>query len=194
MIIGIDIDNTITDTREIIIEYVSAYANSNHLSSEFDLTKYNLEEALPWKIDDLGAFRANFLADIYRQVAPKPQALEVIRDLHQEHDIVLITSRNQRNHLVRTVTLEWLDRHQIAYDHLVMNNSENMHHFNKLAACLDHRIDLMIEDHDGQALDLSRFFPVILFDYPYNTYLEAKNITRVTNWLEVKPIVDNLPR
>lgn len=191
MRIGIDIDNTITDTRELMIECVRAYAVAKGLSTHFDLGKYTLEEALLWKAEELQSFRNN-LPDIYRQVAPKPHALEVIQALYQEHYIILITSRNQRNLLIKDITLEWLNRNQVAYHELVMNNTENMHHFNKLATCLDHRVELMIEDHDGQTLELSRFFPVILFDYPYNAYLEANNIIRVHNWLEVKPFVNHL--
>jgi uncharacterized HAD superfamily protein len=74
-----------------------------------------------------------------------------------------------------------------------MNNTENMHHFSKLSACLENDIDLMIEDHHDLSLELSEKIPVLMFDYPYNNHLNVTNITRVQDWLQVKAIIDCLP-
>lgn len=187
MRIGIDIDNTITNTRETMQAYLERYARTNNLPYTFNPSRYTLEEALSWEPGDLDLFTRRHLADVYRRVAPKPHAVEVIRDLHRDHHIALITSRNRRNGNIREVTLEWLARNQLEYDQLIMNETENMHHFSKLGACLDNRIEVMIEDHDGLSLELSRFIPVILFDYPYNTDLQADNIIRINDWRQVKP-------
>ena len=73
-----------------------------------------------------------------------------------------------------------------------MNNTENMHHFSKLKACLENSVDLMIEDHPDLSLELSEKIPVLMFDYPYNNHLEVTNITRVKDWLEVKTIVQSI--
>ncbi len=186
MRIGIDIDNTITNTRETILVFLERYALAHSLPYSYDPSKYTLEEAISWAPRDLEIFIEKHLPDVYREVTPKPHAVEVIRDLHRNNYIALITSRNRRNGNIREITLEWLARNQVPYDQLIMNETENMHHFSKLAACLDNDIQVMIEDHDGLAVELSRFIPVILFDYPYNTNVRDDNIIRVQDWLQVK--------
>ncbi|MDD3364742.1 MAG: HAD hydrolase-like protein [Syntrophomonas sp.] len=193
MNIGVDIDNTITNTREIILDYVRKFDQENGLKTKVDLSQYSLEKSLMWDAKVIKRFLSTYLADIYASVRPKPHAIEVIKDLHQCHSIILITSRNQRDLSITESTLEWLSRYQLRYDKLVMNNTENMHHFSKLASCLENDIDLMIEDHHDLSLELSEKIPVLMFDYPYNTHLDVTNITRVKDWLEVKEIIAGIP-
>lgn len=189
MNIGIDIDNTITSTRELILDYVYVFDRENNLGTRVDLDYYSLEESLRWDKEVLKRFLSTHLTDIYRRVTAKPYALEVINALHRSHSIILITSRNQRDEAIKAATLEWLSRNQVEYDKLVMNNTADMYHFSKLEACRTNNIDLMIEDHHDLALELSRAIPVLMFDYPYNSHLDVHNVTRVKNWLEVKNII-----
>ena len=192
MIIGIDIDNTITSTRELILEYVRTFESENDLRTELDPNHYSLEESLNWDTQLLERFLGTYLENIYKYVAPKPHALEVISALHRRHTIILITSRNQRDALIRDITLEWLSRHHVEYDKLVMNDTENLHHFSKLAACQENHVEVMIEDHHDLSRELSEHIPVIMFDYPYNTHLQADNIMRVHDWLEVQAIIEQM--
>lgn len=192
MNIGIDIDNTITNTREIILDYVRRFDQENGIKTVVDLSHYSLEGSLGWDTRLINRFLNTYLADIYASVRPKPYAIEVIKDLHQCHSIILITSRNQRDQSITESTLEWLSRYHLEYNQLVMNNTENMHHFSKLPACLENNVDLMIEDHHDLSLELSEKIPVLMFDYPYNNHLDVTNITRVKDWLEVKAIVQSI--
>ncbi len=194
MNIGIDIDNTITNTREIILDYIHKFDQENNLNTQMDLSQYSLEASLRWDAQLIQRFLNTYLADIYSNVRPKPHAIEVIEELHQCHSIILITSRNQRDQSVTTSTLEWLSKYRLSYDRLVMNNTENMHHFSKLAACLENDIDLMIEDHHDLSLELSHLIPVLMFDYPYNNHLDVTNITRVQDWRQIKTIIKGLAK
>lgn len=192
MIIGIDIDNTITETREMILEYLRIFQQDNDLRDEIDPNHYDLKEAVQWDKDLLKRFLSTYLEEIYRYVAPKEHAVEVINHLHQQHTIILITSRNKRDEAIRRITLEWLDRQGVQYDKLVMNGTENMYHFSKLAACQENGIQVMIEDHHDLSRELSEHIPVIMFVYPYNSDLQVDNIYRVNNWLEVQAIIEKM--
>ncbi len=192
MNIGIDIDNTISTTRETIMEKAAQFNQAQNLSTQFDLSYYNLEKSLGWDGPTTQLFLSSYLADIYRQVQPKPNAVEVIKELHDHHQIILITSRNARNDSITAITIDWLSQHGIVYDKLVMNHTDNMHHFSKLAACQENEVALMIEDHHDLALELSSHLPVILFDYPYNAHLANDRIIRVQDWLQVKQTIDQL--
>lgn len=192
MNIGIDIDNTITNTREVILEYIGRFASENDLNGQITWGRYSLEESLSWNSQQISQFLQIYLNDIYHEVSPRPYALEVIEELHRCHSITLITSRNQRDPHIQAVTLDWLNRYHLTYDKLVMNQTENLHHFSKLEACLNNHIHLMIEDHHDLSLELSSIIPVLMFDYPYNAHLEVSNIIRVRDWLEVKDYINSL--
>jgi len=192
MKIGIDIDNTITNTTETILIYAKLFGEKNNLNITVNSREYFLEESLGWDKKSAEQFLKYHLTDIYKNVSPKPDAIEIIEHLHQNHSIILITSRNERFPAITETTQQWLLKHQVKFDKLVMNNTDDMHHFSKLNACLKNEIDLMIEDHHDLSLELCEKIPVLMFDYPYNSHVIAENITRVKNWIEVGEIIRNL--
>lgn len=192
MKIGIDIDNTITHTTEMIMHYARIFGTEKQLNTVPDSRYYYLEDALGWDSATANYFLDNYLSRIYREMRPKEQAVEVIHHLKEEHELFLITSRNYQFPMVEEVTLEWLQSYDIAYDRLIMNATPNMHHFSKLGVCQEHGIELMIEDHHDLALELSQAIPVILFDYPYNRHLASDNIIRVQHWNEVMDCLNRI--
>jgi uncharacterized HAD superfamily protein len=190
--IGIDIDNTITRTSEMIIKYAGMYGKENNLPTQLDLRQYFLEDSLNWSKENTENFLNTCLIDIYKRVAPKENAVEVIKELHKTNYITLVTSRNKQFQSLTETTLTWLDENKIEYDNLVMNNTDNMHHFSKLAVCLENNVDVMIEDHHDLAYELSERIPVLMFDYPYNAHMAADNIIRITNWKQVPTLIEKL--
>ncbi|MGI5920455.1 MAG: 5' nucleotidase, NT5C type [Syntrophomonadaceae bacterium] len=194
MIIGIDIDNTISYTTQMIMHYAGIYGQERGLNTVPDLSEYYLEQALGWPKESVEEFFDLYLERIYRETWPKEQAAEVISRLQQQHRIVLITSRNYRFPGIEEVTREWLKQHGVVYDELVLNATPDMYHFSKLGVCLEHGINIMIEDHHDLARELSEFMPVILFDYPYNRQIESDNVFRVSNWAEAWDWVEQLAR
>ncbi|MGI6453580.1 MAG: 5' nucleotidase, NT5C type [Syntrophomonadaceae bacterium] len=190
MILGIDIDNTITDTRELIIEYGLKYINENNLPHPDYSSGYLIEEVFGWDQPTVDRFLEQYLVDIYDNVKPKKDALEVLRELKKDHRLVLITSRNRNHPFIRECTLKWLINNNIEYSALVMNPTQNLHHFSKLASCREHQIDIMIDDHHDLCLEIAQEIPVIMFDQVYNRHVNAPNITRVKSWLEIKRIID----
>lgn len=190
MKIGIDIDNTITHTRELILDYARKYSEENKIKIA-NGTGYRVEEACGWSEQTSSNFLDKYLMNIYENVLPKEDAIEVIKELHKDNTIILITSRNERNTMVKETTLKWLTENQVEYDKLLMNNTENMHHFSKLSTCIENEIALMIEDHPELSQEISKEIPVLMFDYPYNRYVDDQNIIRVKKWMEIKNIISN---
>lgn len=185
MVIGIDIDNTITHTTEMIMHYAKIFGQERGLNTTPDLRYYYLEDVLGWDKAVADEFLSHYLGYIYRDMLPKEQAVEVISELKQQHEIILITSRNRQYPEVEKVTTEWLAQNGIAYDRLILNATGNMHYFSKLAVCQENGVELMIEDHHDLVSELSCHIPVIMFDYPYNRHLNDKNIIRVEHWRQV---------
>ncbi|HWQ75898.1 MAG TPA: hypothetical protein VN441_11330 [Syntrophomonas sp.] len=185
MIIGIDIDNTITHTTEMILHYATIFGQKQGLNTVPDLNHYYLEDILGWDKKVADDFLVQRLCDIYSNMRAKDQAAEVIRELKKQHQIILITSRNQKFPAVQEVTADWLSRNEIEYDRLILNKTSNMHYFSKLDACLSNGVEVMIEDHHQLVSELSAQIPVIMFEYPYNRHLQHENIIHVNHWREV---------
>lgn len=192
MRIGIDIDNTITRTSEIILKYAQCFGRENNLNIVPNQQAYFLEDVLGWPRPVVERFFAGSLLDIYNHVKPQPMAVETMREWSSRHYLVLITSRQKYSPGIEQATREWLARHQVVYHKLIMNTTSNIHYSSKVGACLDNGVEIMLEDLHDQALELSRWLPVLLFSYPYNEHLQASNVRRVKDWLEVRNIVQNL--
>lgn len=189
MVIGVDIDNTITHTTEMIMHYARIFGKQRGLNTVPDPRFYYLEDALGWDAAVADEFLHQYLGDIYREMRPKDKAVEVIRELKQDHHIILITSRNQQYPQVEKVTSDWLTHYGVEYDRLILNATSNLHYFSKLAVCLENRVELMIEDHHDLVNEISAHLPVIMFDYPYNSHLKSENIFRVQHWDHVHQLV-----
>lgn len=190
MKIGIDIDNTITHTTEMIMHYARIFGQEHGLNTIPDPSYYYLEDALGWDKKTADEFLDHYLGRIYAEMRPKDQAIEVIRELKSEHELILITSRNRQFPQVEEVTVNWLAQNNIAYDRLILNTTSNMHFFSKLAICLENQVEVMIEDHYELVSEISPIIPVIMFEYPYNSHLLSDNIIRVKHWNEVKQWVN----
>jgi len=134
----------------------------------------------------------NYLASIYRDMKVKEKAQEVIRQLKEQHELIVISSRNKNIPETEQITRDWLEQNGIVYDRLILNTTSNIHFFNKIKVCKDYGVEVMIEDHLELARELSEFIPVILFDYPYNRQLSSDRIIRVKTWDEVLHHIDRL--
>lgn len=194
MIIGIDIDNTITHTTEMIMHYAGVFGEERGINTIPDPRYYYLEDVMGWDPESASDFLSQYLGRIYREMRPKDGAIEVIRRLKKRHQIILITSRNRRFPQVEEITASWLARNGLTYDRLILNTTSNMHYFSKLAVCRENRVELMIEDHHDLVSEISPFIPVMMFDYPYNRHLNSENIIRVKHWDQVHEWVLALQR
>lgn len=194
MRIGIDIDNTITHTRELIYDYGVQFNQENHIQANCSSDGYKIEDIFHWDDKLAASFMDKYLISIYENVQPKIGALDVLSYLQRNHEIFLVTARNKYHPYIEQTTLNWLEKYKIQYDELLMNTTNNMHHCSKLDTCMEKKLDLMVEDHHDISLEISQQLPVIMFDYPYNAHVKDPNIFRVKNWLEVKTIIDKLAK
>lgn len=80
------------------------------------------------------------------------------------------------------MTKDWLNKHNIYYDQLILTNAYNKHE--KADKCIENKIDIMIDDSVRTCKDcINNCITTLLMDTPYNKY--EQNITRVHNWNEI---------
>lgn len=186
MRIGIDIDDTITDTWKYIIPYYE---------KEFGLSKNALENSLPYYNSLKGVISLEeyfnrvkkINKEIILNVPIKKDAVSVINKLYDEgNEIYLITSRGyDENDDPFGDTSQYLSNHGIKYTKLLV------HSRNKAIICKEFHIDLLIDDslkHAGMvALEN---IPVLLFETNYNR--NDKLYKHVKSWKEIYDVIKGM--
>ena len=140
MRIGIDVDDTITNSWESLLPHYSRY---------FNIDESILKKSKPYymSVKDLITLDEYFemILPIYDEVIPKvnlkENAKEVINKLYEDgHYIVFITARGRGHTNPYKQTKDYLDKHNIKYNKIIVNAT------NKAEVCQEEKIDLFIDD------------------------------------------------
>ena len=171
--IGIDIDNTICNTEEYVKIYEEKYLKENNITEEVLWNDNN------YKLD----FLNKYLYDIYTNVTVKDNVSKVINNLSNNNKIFIITARS--NHFIDNVEnliIEYSNKYNIKYDKIIIHAGD------KLEACQNNNIDIMIDDnYYNYSVLKENNIKCLLFD-DKNRYLDNKD--RVSNWNEIEKILN----
>ena len=180
MRIGIDIDDTITNTWDTLKPYfINKFGMLNDSRCYYDSVRewYSLNEYF------------DMASDIYNNVTLriplKNDAAYVLKEIHDMgHDIILITSRGMGFYDPYEVTKNYLSINDIVYDKLIVNATD------KSVVCLDERIDLFIDNSVKHCNSVSKLgIDVIMMQDNYNK--DSKGFVKARNWKDVYKYVKN---
>lgn len=106
MIIGIDIDDTLTNTSELLLAYAQKY-DYEVLKGNGSINKENVysiingekvKDGMGWTTEENNAFKDMYHANVLENAPIKPFAKEIINKLIEEGDeIIFITARNNKS-------------------------------------------------------------------------------------------------
>lgn len=178
MRIGVDIDDTITNSWECLIPYYS---------SRFNIPKEILSKSKPY----YNAIKHLIpLEDYYKTILPihdkhsnditlKDEVKEVIDKLYAlGHKIYFITARGTDYTDSYKLTKDYLDSHGIKYEKIYTAVG------NKADICLKEKIDLFIDDSFKHCTSVKeKGIDVLMFNTYYNK--EHTNFDRVNSWHEI---------
>ena len=195
MIIGYDIDDTITDTYEVMMGYAQEYtldvlgrepiinetnSCSNHLYIQY-LHNWNKDEDLK--------YLELYYENIIKEVRPKTLALKYLNKLKEEgHTIVLITARWETEYIdVVGLTKEWLRENNVPYDKLIVNAE------NKQIAAKQENLDIFIDDSFKNCQMVSDIgIKTFIMDTRTNRNLDDERIKRVYSWPHFYSVFKNM--
>lgn len=189
MRIGIDIDNTITNTLPILKEYCRRYNDTvvkrNLKMHEDGVASYNLYDWTPEENQD---FCNKYLEEVVLQAEVKEDAKEIIQELKEAgHDIYIISSRAVPEFKTPYETTEkFLKEKGIVYDKLLVGTRE------KKSACIENKIEVLIDDEPQHIMQMSEFIPVLVLDGIYNRQCVGDNIIRVYDWVDIAQTIETL--
>lgn len=184
MRIGIDIDDTITNTWEDILPFYSLL---------FDVPIDKLKKSTPYysSLDNKYSLDEYFklVQPIYDNISPrvslKKDVVKVLNDLHKRgHKIIFITSRGAGYTNAYKLTKDYLDRHGIVYDKLLVGANRD-----KSKVCLDEKIDLFIDDSYKHCVSVSNKGIRVLMAYNY--YNKDAEFEHLNDWNDIYKYIED---
>ena len=163
MKIGIDVDDTITDSWKCVIPYYSR---------KFNIPEETLHKSKPYydAVKDKISFEEYYkqLLPIYDEVSPNVNILDHVKETIDKlyemgHKVYFITSRGRDHTDPYGDTKVFLDRYHVKYDKIIT------HAFDKAKICKEEDIGLFIDDSYKHCRSVSELgIPVLMHETYYN--------------------------
>lgn len=193
MNIGIDIDDTISETFEALLPYSQKYTIEDlkresqvqldsNCSNHFYIVYMN-----GWNEREAIKFWEKYYADILRNLNIKKFAAETINRLRKQgHKIYLITARwDMKKDNVEEITKQWLKDNNVEYDGLFLNASD------KLVLAKENNIDIFIDDSfkNCKLIADNTDAKVYIMTSRVNGSFNDEKIKRVFSWPEIYDLI-----
>lgn len=183
MRIGIDLDDTITKTDEILFKYAKKYNEEEKILFKINRGEWDWNKAFGWDEEKCETFFSRYLKKIFEEAEIKENAKEKINALKKDgNKIIIITARDTKSlKEVHKVCENWLINNKVNVDKIVVDGED------KAQKCLENKIDIFIDDnvYNCESVYKNLKIPVLLMDSRYNKDYQNSNIKRVYNWNEI---------
>lgn len=172
MRIGIDIDDTITNTTEMMMKYINKSGIA--IDSSEDYCNFKVEQ-----LDKYRDLLEKYIEPVLTNVSVKKDCVSVISKLKEEgNTIYIITARSNRySDNIYNITVDYLNKNNIIYDKLLFGYE------NKRDVCLKEKIDYMIDDNINvyDSLVGTSTKPIL--------FSKGNNRFRVDSWSEILDVL-----
>ena len=187
MNIGIDIDDTIANTYDVLFNYVQEYtihdivtdrekANRDIIAQMYYTNFRNGDKKQDKEFFD------KYYEKTVLKVKPKRNAVENIKKLKEEgNQIYLITARFPSEKFnIEELTKDWLKKYDIPYDKLILNSE------NKVITAKEHCIDIFVDDNIKNCTEMAKAgIKTYIMDTIVNKDFIDENIERVYSWSQL---------
>ncbi len=187
MNIGIDIDDTIANTYDVLFKYVQEYTihdivtDREKTNRDMIAQMYRTNFRNGDKKQDKEFFNRYYEKTVLK-VKPKINAIENIKKLKEEgNQIYLITARFPSEKFnIEELTKGWLKKYDIPYDKLILNSE------NKVITAKEHCIDIFVDDNIKNCTEMAKVgIKTYIMDTIVNKDFIDENIERVYSWSQL---------
>ena len=197
MNIGIDIDGVLTDIQGFNRRHAPPFFIKKYGREVVDNSPYDIRDIFACSEDEYKSYWQKYLLK-YAIFEPTRKGAKVYtRKLRADgHRVFIISKRvftcrdDFLGKLMRLLLRNWLWRNGIRYDEVVFCDNDVPE--SKLTACLEHRIDVMIDDEPVNIEAIAPIAKVICFNTSYNRDCKGLNIIRAISWNEVYELIKEL--
>lgn len=189
MRIGIDIDDTTLETLSSMINYGSIYneqvLNKQPLTYNLGTIKdrYYMNALFGWDEETKFSFFNMYYKNVLENCTPKASSEVIIPKLKKEgNEIYFISARitSIPDCNAEQISIDSMNKYKIPFDKVIIGA------YNKLEYCLEHGIEVFIDDSLEVLQELSKHgIRCYLMTSPINSKLDTGNIKRVYSWEEI---------
>jgi len=170
--IGVDLDSTLNNLSEVWLERYNKDYDDN-------LTQWDCWNVIECVKPECGEKIFKYLHEKYffLNLGVMENAVDVLSYLSKHFEIYIVTAYSPDVCMDKAM---WLKKHFpfIEQKNIIFINDKSSLH-----------LDYLIDDGPHNIEDFKYGLPII-YDMPYNQYIENENIPRVKNWLEIKELFD----
>lgn len=183
MNIGIDIDDTITNSSKIFFKYAKIYNKKKKIKYKIIKNELDQRKAFGWTKSNQKEFSSNYLKIILKETKPYKnvvKSMEILKKLGC--NIYFITARNDLEFPdMYEFTKQWLINNNIKFDKLIVNCKD------KLEECILNDIKIFIDDNYSTCKKIYDYkkIEVYLYDTNYNKKYNQVEMIRVKNWKNI---------
>lgn len=176
--LGLDVDNVLALTSPAILAQINQRWQTSYLESQ--ITVWDVATALSLTPEQAAYLNESFATPAwYAPLEPVPYAQLRIKAFFGKQPVVYITSRPAS---CAGVTRDWLRQHHFPLGDVVVTS-------NKVQACLDHQVNLMVEDSLAHATAIAAVSKVLLLNYPWNQAVLPPRIQRFPSWAQLPSVL-----
>ena len=180
MRIGVDIDDTIANTHDMLMETAISYDKEFVEGRGFrNKDAYKFNEIFYWRTENVkNFFKYVAKSKMFLNIEPKKDSIKYINKLKEEgHKIFFITRRNSKGSS-KGCTKKWLKKNGYKYNKVIMDCDEIGE------MCKKKKIDLFIDDSSVHIYEaMAENIDALLMDTPRNR--GEKKLKRVKGWKEI---------
>ncbi len=190
MIIGIDIDNVISDLDKTFLEeFLKEDKNKRNAGIVDPKAKHMTEGMFDWTQNEIDEFLINNMDRMSMDFELIPQSKYYIDKLKDDGNrIIIITGRDRRIFKnPEDVTKKWLEKNNIYYDELVFKKSQH-----KIKECKKCKVDIMLDDLATNVKKLrENNINAYLVKTRYNENYSL-NMPMLSNWENIYNFIKNM--
>lgn len=185
MRVGIDIDDTISNTFEVGMRYAETFTKNecNRVYTDIDTRLGNIkshrhwQEIFEWNREEEIKFFEKYYEKIIREVELKEEVYDVINQLYLQNEITFITARFETPEInIKEITENWLNENKIPFHKLYLGRK-------KSEVCKENQIDIFIDDSYENCKSVQEVgTKAYLIDHITNRNIEDKEVERVYGW------------
>jgi len=194
MNIGIDMDGVLTDLQGFHLKHAPPFFKRKYAREIVDPDHYDIRGIFDCTEEEFILYWKRHLIKYAIMEPAQKNARKVIKALRKDgHKIYIISKRvfacrnDFLGRLMRAIVCNWLWRNRIHYDGIVFCDTDIAD--SKKVACLEKKIDIMIDDEIVNIEAITPVAKAICYDATYNRNCEGENIMRAKNWEEVYALI-----
>ena len=180
MKIGIDIDDTIGNFSETLLNYAFEYDKGLRNNGIINENKNLIDGKFDWTKEEYAYFYKTYIELTGHNMKPFPNVKEVIDYLRKKgNEIIIISARGNDYIDAYDMTIKWLEKYKIKVDKIYLNISE------KEKIIKHENIDIFIDDMPNICKIVSMLgVKTYIYSNKHNLEFNDEKIERINNWEE----------